>query len=286
MMRTLYDIDYIASGCTIPFDESTSVDSTTLSWATSYALAGVSFLSAALVFKQQRSKALLMMLYFSFTGIGYTVAGTSHQFGTLTNDWQYFACSSTDRTWHCLVCECALYADWNLILLLQPIVDCQLTMACGEWRYICNNLYIPFPAGTHRWPCTYSDVQYFAMSMLYGWVFFGWEKVPGKRWAMFLKILAMWTNIAALVEQFIHSETCGKSGYENCFNDCPLSDPVIFNHNDIFHILLIVGMCLLTISELKLPTHVLWELQFCIRVFFSFGLSVCFDNEPSSSVCG
>jgi hypothetical protein len=25
--------------------------------------------------------------------------------------------------------------------------------------------------------------------------------------------------------------------------------------------------------------------QFCIRVFFSFGLSICFDNELSSSVC-
>lgn len=256
-MRTLYDNAYLSSGCTIPFDESTNLDNTTWSWATSYALAGVSFMSAALVFKQQRSKALLMILYLSFTGIGNTVAGASQQFGTSANDWQYYVLSG-------VAVGIVLFA--NALFMRTGIL-----FFFYDLSLIANLLWLAINGGIFATTFIFDSQQahvaglaltvtYFAMCMLYGWVICGWEKIPGKRWAMFLKILAMWTNIAALVEQFILSETCGRAGgYENCFKECPLSDPVVFNHNALFHILLIAGICLLTIGELKLPTHSLWD---------------------------
>ena len=33
---------------------------------------------------------------------------------------------------------------------------------------------------------------------------------------------------------------CGDDGYEDCFVDCPL--PANFNHNALFHVLVVVGM--------------------------------------------
>jgi len=255
-MRILYDNDYLASGCTIPFDESTNVDNSTWSWSTSYALAALSFISAALVFKQQKSKALLMVLYFTFTGIGNAVSGASHQFATSTSEWQYFVLSG-------VAVGTVLFA--NALFMRTGIL-----FFFYDLSLIANLLWLAINGGVFATSFIFHSQQahvaglalaltYFVMSMLYGWVLCAWEKIPGKRWAMLLKILAMWTNIAALVEQFILSETCGTGGYENCFQDCPFSDPIVFNHNALFHILLIGGTFLLTIGELKLPTHVLWD---------------------------
>jgi hypothetical protein len=105
-----------------------------------------------------------------------------------------------------------------------------------------------------------------------------------------------------------HSSVCdssgggGKNDYEDNNND---TNDAIDAHNPLSYfassddspssdpssVLMAAIMKMTTmITPLPMPLLLLMPLvviitQFCIRVFFSFGLSICFDNELSSSVC-
>lgn len=255
-MRTLYDNEYLASGCAIQFEESTNVDNVAWTWATSYALAGTALISAALILRKQKTKAILMIMYFLFTGIGHAIAGASHQFAETKDDWEYQILGG-------IAIGFVLFG--NAILMRTGILFFFYGLSL-----IANVLWIAINGGIFAATFIFDSQQVLvaglalgvtnlAMCILYTWVCCCWEKLPGSKWAMVAKILAMMTNIAALIEQFVLSGTCGVGGYEDCFANCPLSDPTVFNHNALFHILLLVGVCLLAIGELALPTHSLWD---------------------------
>ena len=57
------------------------------------------------------------------------------------------------------------------------------------------------------------------------------------------------TMILGYVIQGSLTGTCGDSAYAKCFVDCPLSNPMIFNHNALFHVVYLAGMCLLGVFE-------------------------------------
>lgn len=256
MMRSLYDNEYLASGCTIPYNENTNVDNLTWTWATCYALAGVAFTSAAVMFTKQRKKAILMILFFVITGVGYAVTGASHQFAETREDWEYTVLFQVGTVW-------VLFG--NAFLMRTGILFFFFGLSV-----LANTLWVAINAGIIAVSIIFQaqqqlvadlalGVTYLCMCILYGWVMCCWGKLPGSKWSMCAKILAMLANIAALAEQNILSKTCGSGGYEDCFADCPLANPTEFNHNAISHILLMAGILLLTTGELGLPTHILWD---------------------------
>ena len=253
-MRNLYDIDYLESGCTLPYDENTNVDNTTWTWATSYAIAGTAFMSAALIAKKQKKRAILMTVFFALTGIGHAVTGASHQFAQTRDSWENQILG---------LVGVAVILFGNAFFMRTGILFFFFSLSL-----IANTLWVCITGGVIALTIVFDahqlvaglalGVTYLGMCMLYCWVLC-WEKLPGSKWAMFAKVLAMWTNIGAIVEQFVLSMTCGSGGYADCFEACPLRNPTVFNQNAIFHILLIGGMFLLTIGEVYLPTHKLWD---------------------------
>lgn len=255
-MRSLYGNAYLESGCTLPYDESTNVDNLTWTWATSYALAGVAFLCATIIGLQEKRKAILMILYFATTGAGYAVVGASHQFAETKDDWQHVILGQLSA---------AIVLLGNALLMRTGILFFFYGLSV-----VANTMWIAINAGIITATIIFEAQQVlvagvallltnFAMCILYCWVMCCWRKLPGSKWAMFVKTLAMLVNIAALVEQYVLARTCGSGGYEDCFADCPLPDPTSLNHNAIFHILLICGLWLLAVGELGLPTHELWD---------------------------
>lgn len=61
------------------------------------------------------------------------------------------------------------------------------------------------------------------------------------------RYMEAWGNcliLAGLLVQVLLAPRCGPSeAYENCFRDCPLpTDPLTFNHNALFHVLVAIGM--------------------------------------------
>ena len=43
--------------------------------------------------------------------------------------------------------------------------------------------------------------------------------------------------IGGMLIQVALADVCGDPGYEDCWEDCPLPDPMEFNHNALFHAL-------------------------------------------------
>ena len=46
------------------------------------------------------------------------------------------------------------------------------------------------------------------------------------------------------------ADVCGDPGYEDCWEDCPLPDPMEFNHNALFHALYAAGLLALAVGVL------------------------------------
>lgn len=254
-MRALYDSNYLASDCTLPYDENANVDSTIWTWTTSYALAGIAFSCGALISKKQKKRALLMILFLMFTGVGHAVTGASHQFATTRNSWEFRILGQVGI---------AIVLFGNAFLMRTGILFFFYGLSL-----IANTFWICITGGIIAATVLFEEQQvlvadlalgvtYIGMCMLYCWVIH-WESLPGSKSAMVAKVVAMWINIAAIVQQFVLSGTCGYGGYQECFRNCRLSDPTVFNQNAIFNILSIGGLCLFSIGEIYLPTHKLWD---------------------------
>jgi hypothetical protein len=50
--------------------------------------------------------------------------------------------------------------------------------------------------------------------------------------------------VSGLLVQVSLAGTCGDAGYEDCWQACPLPNPMTFNHNSLFHVLVAVGLLL------------------------------------------
>ena len=68
------------------------------------------------------------------------------------------------------------------------------------------------------------------------------------------KLFAVSFMGGSLVIQVVLAGDCGSDAYEVCFVDCPLPDPMQFNHNALFHSIFAVGLFLQGIVEFQQPT--------------------------------
>ncbi len=65
-----------------------------------------------------------------------------------------------------------------------------------------------------------------------------------------LRTIGLAAMITGLVVQVILAPACDDRGYEkNCFQDCPLLDPTVFNHNALFHLIYMFGLIFLAVGE-------------------------------------
>ena len=56
--------------------------------------------------------------------------------------------------------------------------------------------------------------------------------------------------IGGMLIQVALADVCGDPGYEDCWEDCPLPDPMEFNHNALFHALYAAGLLALAVGVL------------------------------------
>lgn len=80
-------------------------------------------------------------------------------------------------------------------------------------------------------------------------------KKDSKVW---IKALAMAISTFAFIEQSILAKSCGDAAYENCFQDCPLPNPKVFNHNALQMLLFIIAFVLLALGEILVPASSLY----------------------------
>ena len=61
-------------------------------------------------------------------------------------------------------------------------------------------------------------------------------------------------NVIGLVVQVLLAPTCGDPAYAVCFENCILPDPTNFNHNGVFHVIIILGLLVQLFAEF-VPTE-------------------------------
>jgi hypothetical protein len=86
-MRSLYDVSFLASDCTIPYNESSNVDNLTATYITNYLMAVVGLASALSVWftSPGRRNDIYMTVFFAFFGTGNMIISASKSSNSLSH---------------------------------------------------------------------------------------------------------------------------------------------------------------------------------------------------------
>lgn len=223
-----------------------------------------SLFSFPLILQQER---VWSSIYFLCNGIGYILAGHSHQVFTLTT--QYTSPSTDKLSW-----DLGLY----MVLLAQiawQVSASEMVLMVSGRRSSTLATTDPQQVNHHRHGIITTITRIFnviCLVVLTG-VFFGTLQEHLILVGAYMVILAIVTSIvygklrihtpcgvvasilgnlcllAGLMVQVLLEGTCGSPGYQDCFQECPLpTNPAVFNHNAVFHILVAVGLTLQAIG--------------------------------------
>lgn len=252
MMRGLYAADYLESGCTIDFDNIYAVDNTLWTYVSAYGVAGMALLSACVIYFSDRREAMLMMLYFFVTSIGYALAGYSHQISNTTNDWQYRILGPMALA--VTVLGTAFLMRVGLLQFFFPnSIFANVLWLSSNIAIILVSTLLELYIVAAIWLV----VIFVGMSIIYFRQATSWIKT--ERGWLVLKILAMLVTVGGFVIQYVLEPTCGVEGLQSCFDGCPLADPTAFNNTAIKNVLVAVGVVFLAIAEIFLPAHEFWD---------------------------
>ncbi len=248
ILQPFYDREFMDSGCnaTLVGGEEgidlTTVDNTIGTWVTNYAILAVGLLGV-FQFKCMKTpkvtykRFLFTSGYFGFTGLGYGLAGVNHQLRQLKTD--------PDFSWVAYVFTTlgALSLNYQIAMNFKGSGNpkqwyTKLTLFIGlavivvliGWRSmsVAGNYLI----ASHLWFAIYY------VALLRDW----------------MASVGSALNVIGLVVQVLLAPTCGDSAYAVCFENCILPDPTNFNHNGVFHVIVILGLLVQLFAEF-VPTE-------------------------------
>lgn len=236
--RYLFDEAFLDSGCnpTI-FEEGgvemTRVDNTIGTWATNYAILGLSLVGTfkfSCMMEPIHKRWLWSSLYFLFTGLGFGLAGVNHQIRDLKTDPNFYFVAFILTTLGALSLQYQISANlmaslstgklWigylytMIVSLIGVAVICVLAIF-GDQSIV---------AGGYLFASNIWFILYFSIIK-------DWAAAFGS----FLVVVGMGV-------QFGLASTCGKDAYDDCWQDCFLPSPEVFNHNGLYHAILILAM--------------------------------------------
>ena len=245
--RELYDADYVAANCPpSDYNSDTELDNTVGTWATNYVILGVGLLgclsmvvrmrfrktqqqdnsdrSSTAIDPDNNKRKVWIALYFGGTGLAYGLAGFGHQ-------W-YDSLAEKPAAWdistHVVNALALLSLQFYVALpILERTFRVVVTLISGAFLGAALALEQPQIMGL-----------YMLLVLLgMGFYFFSWKQ---RDW---MPSVGCVVYMSGLLVQVILAGRCGDKGYEeNCFRDCPLSDPMTFNHNALFHVIVAAAL--------------------------------------------
>jgi len=234
-----YDLDYLESGFELEYDETTKADDLIGTYVTNYAVFIVGLISAVIIWLTTQHKGGIMTCYFLFVGLGYGFAGVGHQF--FSNDIGKIS--------------------YTLGLIVVHIGNTFLALLAI--RFFTSSLYATVGcAAINLIIIIFIGIKGFEPALITGAaidvgatvVFLVQARVQiGFRFAFVAKALGIVIQLAGGMVQFLLSSKCGPKAYEDCFEECPLH--YNFNHNALFHVIFLVALLVLLVSEIIVPSH-------------------------------
>ena len=226
--RSLYDQAYLDSGCTLEYDYRTAYETAQWTYSTSYLVAAVCFVIGFILGKT--SSSVNMMLFFMLTAASAAYAGVLYQSDTRPG----------------------FQLKERLILFTLITASSAMLMRAGirVWR---RSSWI-----TLVWFLAYSGSLTLSL-VLESYLTVGitalvtYIAMLGLCFPHITKIVGLLISAGGMMVALVLDGPCGERGYENCFEDCPLSNPTKFSHTTVFHILWAIGLLLIGASEFSNP---------------------------------
>lgn len=230
--RKLYDLDWIEHGCNGSYPNGTIIDDTFGTYVSNYLIGSIGLIAAVVMATDAKATNLYKIssiCYFTFTAIGYTIAGVLHQILHVDTQpslpkykiWWTFSFVGV------LIGSAALCVLGNHLLPWpSPIVK----MLDGIVLAIHAAIIIE----------NFIDPQMIATGALSGTVVLYLLAV----WAatcQWGKAFSMFSCAVGFVTEASLAIVCGDDAYKSCFAECPLPAPY-FNHNALFHVLYALGI--------------------------------------------
>jgi hypothetical protein len=196
-------------------------------FVTNYVIAGV----GVVAFLWHYNKSVWVALYFLLTGLGYGIAGVGHQVIESSEDNGTRTIIAVVSILHILVGGFALQY-WAVP---QTKYRISLVVLFAAVFGVAVSLNSPLVLEI------YLLLSYLALAGHSGYL------------KDYLASLGCVTIIAGALTQVSLARKCGDSGYETCWEDCPLPNPLKFNHNSLFHVIVAFGLLLQMIGRYDTP---------------------------------
>lgn len=248
-MRELYSQLYLESNCTLPFNDTTTVDDTIGTYTTNYLILVIGLVIAfllALNIPNSKNRRCCcsrpIIFYFVFTALGYGLAGLSHQMiHTKEDKWN----QKLNPIYYALV----LAGNTSLLASVLFPSPCN----CND--NACRNGFLGTALfGLHvailviSVKVGESVLGIFLLVSVIGMAAVYTSNCEKSCWNV-AKSCSMIIYAGGLIVQVTLRKTCGDKGYRNCFRDCPLPNPANFNHNALFHLMVLTSLISLGIAE-------------------------------------
>lgn len=270
--RTLYDEDFLDLGCPPEiYDENYETDTTLWSWITNFMILVLCLLvclkfiycPSSLSSSSSRRKSTppipstatnkntkLMIVFFLLTGIAFGFGGLNHMTIEQNDDplkdiYERITLGVFGVATGCLVVFSYLIVTSNKIgLWILTLISLGVTV----YAVIVND---PTSIGVFQMLVTLfaSIVSAFQAPCCC-------HENNNRRSICnsITKTIGYLLLLGGLVTQILLAPTCGDSGYEECFENCILPNPTVFNHNALFHSIYLVGLILLAVAEDRHPS--------------------------------
>lgn len=212
----------------------TMVDDTVGTYATNYAILAIGLLGVFLFscvrdpLVSNYKRFAFLSGYFGCTGLGYGVAGVNHQIRSVETDPKFYFVAYIFTVLGAISLQLQIGMNFKVGGGTNPKYWCNL---------LCLIIGFAVLVVIAGWGMVILTGGYLSVSNLWFVVYYAMIK----DW---LASVGSVIIIAGFAVQFFLAPTCGDSGYDDCFRDCIMRDPMTFNHNALFHLLVILGMIL------------------------------------------
>jgi hypothetical protein len=252
--RLLYDKDFIEAGCPPElYDETTTVDNTAATYVTNFIITAVCILACVRLSNVAGSKSspacdpLLSIGFFLFIGGASFSAGINHIIVERTTDQPV-----NDITLYMTsISNCI--ANISLTLYVLKMLDITRFSSSLKKRIIWWSAFVVMVGLLVYIIVTKGDFLV-VMAVSLGTVLFviiAW--IAQGSFFNYMKAFGEFVLVASFLTQFTLGGKCGDNGYAVCFKGCPL-DPIRFNQNALFHVILLIGLVILAWAEDRSPS--------------------------------
>ncbi len=253
--RSLWDQEYLDSGCTLDYDEETNVDDLAWTCASNFVVMAIgvaAFVKLVHFPCVGREKSVIWLpLYFLLTGIGFGVAAIGHILVKTKSDLKKYPIETVSY----------LFAiGSNILLVLLGFAMCGVTLSSGvRWKTVLWWIVV-VPISALLIYASFTSITLgggvMTLTSLFLIIVYSvrvFKDGEGK-FLNITKALAVGLHLGSMLIQLFLRGRCGGPAYKNCFEECPL--PEGFNHNALYHFVDAVAFIIWAMAEDITPSVV------------------------------